>query len=413
MTTTDDTVAARPPSARPDRPDSPPPDTPTPGQPVPGVLRAAAIASLGAGAIHAAAVSAHSEHRSAAVAFALTAVLQLGWGGLALARRGRRVCLAGLAVNGAALVGWALAKTSGIDVVDGLEAKESVQFADGLAAGLAAVAVLGALGALAGRPRWSSRPHRALVGLAAVATVGLVVPGMVATDNHAHADADGNDEAGHDHGGGEPASTRPAVPYNATLPVDLGGVSGVSAEQQAGAEQLVTASLLKLPRFADIPTIEAMGYHSVGDAFTGYEHFINWPLVDDGRVLDPDHPESLVFIVDPATGNKQLAAAMYMANADDTLDTVPDVGGKLVQWHVHDDLCWAGETNAWRLAGDVVPAPEPCPAGTFRLSQVMVPMLHVWIVPHECGPFAALEGVGGGQIAAGEQRLCDHRHGAA
>jgi hypothetical protein len=203
------------------------------------------------------------------------------------------------------------------------------------------------------------------------------------------------------------------VPYNATLPVDLGGVPGVSADQQADAEQLVTASLLKLTRFSDIPTIEAMGYHSVGDASTGYEHFVNWPLVDDGRVLDPDYPESLVFIVDPATGNKQLAAAMYMANADDTLDTVPDVGGKLVQWHVHDDLCWAGETNAWRLAGDVAPPPEPCPAGTFRLSQVMVPMLHVWIVPHECGPFAALEGVGAGQIAAGEQRLCDHRHGPA
>src|SRR5262245_25582498 len=196
MTTTDDTVSTRPPSARSVRPATPPP-----GLPVPGVLRAAAIASLGAGAIHATAVAAHSEHRSAAVAFALTAVLQLGWGALALARGGRRVCLAGLAVNGAALFGWALAKTSGIDVVDGLEAKESVQFADGLAAGLAAVAVLGALGALAGRLRWSSRPHPALVGLAAAATVALAVPGMVETSNHTHAHGDGHDAAGHDHGG--------------------------------------------------------------------------------------------------------------------------------------------------------------------------------------------------------------------
>jgi hypothetical protein len=49
MTTTDDTVAARPPSARPVLPDSPSPDTRTAGQPVPGVLRATAIASLGAG----------------------------------------------------------------------------------------------------------------------------------------------------------------------------------------------------------------------------------------------------------------------------------------------------------------------------------------------------------------------------
>jgi hypothetical protein len=40
-------------------------------------------------------------------------------------------------------------------------------------------------------------------------------------------------------------------------------------------------------------------------------------------------------------------------------------------------------------------------------------MIHVWIVPHECGPFAALEGVGAGQIKPGEERLCDHAHGAA
>ena len=41
-----------------------------------------------------------------------------------------------------------------------------------------------------------------------------------------------------------------------------------------------------------------------------------------------------------------------------------------------------------------------------------VPMIHVWIVPHECGPFSALEGIGGGQIPEGETRLCDHAHGA-
>ena len=41
-----------------------------------------------------------------------------------------------------------------------------------------------------------------------------------------------------------------------------------------------------------------------------------------------------------------------------------------------------------------------------------MPMIHVWITPHRCGPFAALEGVGGGQIAEGEARLCDHAHGS-
>ena len=40
-------------------------------------------------------------------------------------------------------------------------------------------------------------------------------------------------------------------------------------------------------------------------------------------------------------------------------------------------------------------------------------MIHVWIEPHPCGPFAALEGVAGGTIPEGEERLCDHAHGAS
>ena len=43
-------------------------------------------------------------------------------------------------------------------------------------------------------------------------------------------------------------------------------------------------------------------------------------------------------------------------------------------------------------------------------------MVHVWIAPHECGPFAALEGHGAGQASVGagaRTDLCDHDHGDA
>ena len=56
---------------------------------------------------------------------------------------------------------------------------------------------------------------------------------------------------------------------------------------------------------------EAAGYHSIGDAATGDQHLINWSLIDDGRILDPDYPESLVYSVDGG-GNRTLEAAMYM-----------------------------------------------------------------------------------------------------
>ena len=39
-------------------------------------------------------------------------------------------------------------------------------------------------------------------------------------------------------------------------------------------------------------------------------------------------------------------------------------------------------------------------------------MVHVWLENQACGPFAALEGIGGGQIAEGETVNCDHAHGA-
>ena len=51
-----------------------------------------------------------------------------------------------------------------------------------------------------------------------------------------------------------------------------------------------------------------------------------------------------------------------------------------------------------------------CPAPLVKHRPA--PMIHVWITPHRCGPFAALEGVGAGKIADGETRLCDAAHGA-
>jgi hypothetical protein len=206
---------------------------------------------------------------------------------------------------------------------------------------------------------------------------------------------------GHDHDDG------PAKPYDATLPVDLGGVPGVTAEQQARAEAVVTDTLVNLPQFADPAVAESRGYRSIGDDFTGYEHLVNWDLLGDGRILDADHPESLVYRV--SGGQRTLVSAMYFAEAGTTLADAPDFGGPLTQWHVHDDLCFSGEQAAWRV-GPVVTPPGTCPAPFVRLD--LPPMIHVWIVPHRCGPFAALEGASGGQVGEDETVACDHAHGS-
>src|SRR5690606_35611196 len=95
-------------------------------------LVVAALASISAGAIHAVAAGAHSEARQAAWVFVALAAAQIGWGVLALARRGRAIAAVGAGSAIAAVTVWAAAKTTGIGFVDGLEVAEAVQWSDAL-----------------------------------------------------------------------------------------------------------------------------------------------------------------------------------------------------------------------------------------------------------------------------------------
>jgi hypothetical protein len=380
-----------------------------------GLLTVAALASLSAGVIHATAAGSHSEHRQAVVAFSICAAFQVAWGIWALLRSGRLLILVGAAGNAAAVGGWVVAKTSsdGLSFIDGLNSKEPAQFADTLCAVLAAIAVLAAVAAAVGLfdlGRWAVRPS--FMGVAALATLFISVPGMIAAGNHTHAhgtDAHSHGAAGHTH----VAAAVPPHAFDPKLPIDLSGVSGVTPEEQAKAENLLAENLIRLPQWADTKTAEAHGYHSIGDALTGDEHYINWQSIDDKYILDPDHPESLVYHVERGADGKwtkTLEAAMYMLPQGSTLDSVPDVGGALTQWHIHDNLCFSKDPVAPRVAG-ITTSNGGCPPGLQKFKPV--PMMHVWILPNPCGPFAALEGVGAGQIKAGQTRACDHVHGSS
>jgi hypothetical protein len=376
-----------------------------------GWVGIAGVASLGAGAIHAAAIGVHAEHRPAALTFMVLATLQLAWGGLALVRSGRLVTVLGVLVNVGAVVGWALAKTVGIGLVDGLADAEPIQTADALAAGLALASVLVAAGALVRTPL-ATPTLRGPMTIASLSVTGLAMFGMVTGGTHVHAAGHG-DEAAHGHGDAAGAATDAAhaeavvapVPYDPTKPIDLGGVEGVTPEQQAAAENLVAVTLLRLPQWADAAHAEANGFRSIGDGRTGTEHLVNQEFMSDDSFLDPDRPESLVY--DTTGGGRRLVAAMYMTDRGLPLEQVPNIGGKLMQWHTHENLCY----NAQGKVAGLTNAAGECPAGLVK--PVPTPMIHVWIEKHRCGPFAALEGIAGGRIPDGEAKLCDHAHGSA
>ena len=370
----------------------------------------AGFSSLCAGAIHAAAIGAHSDHDQAVLVFTIVAGFQLVWGALAVARSGPLLAAIGAIGNVGLVGGWALAKRSGLGFIDGLEAREPIELGDGLAAGMASLAVVLCLYTLLRPPAKAMLPQRIAVSGACVAVALLALPGMSAAARPAHHQTGADTAtAGHhasDPGVGTAAATASAVapvPYDPAKPIDLGGVPGVSPEEQARAENLIASTLSHLPDYADPAAAEAAGFRSIRDGGTGYEHYINSEYRADGRVLDPDRPESLVYQV--RGGEKELVAAMYMAEPGTTLDNTPPLGGALTQWHIHDNLCFTPEGQ---VAG-LIDAEGGCSAPLVKFEPV--PMIHVWIVPHPCGPFAALEGIAGGSIRPGEERLCDTAHG--
>lgn len=381
---------------------------------LPAVLAAAAFASLGAGAIHATAAGAHSEAKAASVTFVILAVLQIGWGVAALLRPQRLASLAGVLINAGAVAGWVLAKASGIGFINGLEEAESPGTPDTLAAVLAAAAVVGALLALAPRLSWARKPKPFVVGVAALATLGLASPAMVQASSHGHAgghtEMAGMDHAAGSHDMADMNSVQPPKKYDGTLPVDFSGVPGVTADQQAWAEDLATRTIEDLPQWADPVTAERAGYQTIGDGPTGNEHYMKWDAIDDDVQFDPNAPESLVYDVAP-DGKRTLAAAMYMLPSSVSLDDVPNLGGDLVQYHIHDNLCFKMDDPTGPKVRGITNAEGQCPAPLEKF-EAQAPMMHVWIRDHPCGPFAALEGIGGGQIAAGETVNCDHTHGA-
>lgn len=186
--------------------------------------------------------------------------------------------------------------------------------------------------------------------------------------------------------------------------IDLSGIEDVTEEQQRQATDLLVRTISTLPRWSDYQQALADGFQSIGDQLTGEEHVIRWDWIDDDVMLDPNQPESLVYKYDRATGTRTLEAAMFLLPKEYTLDDQPAIASRLVQFHQHDNLCFT-PPPAPRVAG-LTNSGGGCTAPLVKFNPNI--MVHVWIRPNVCGPFAALTGVGAGQIAEDEQRSCVH-----
>jgi hypothetical protein len=387
-----------------------PPVTVTPPDRQQGVA-ALALLSLAAGFLHAAVIDSHRGHGIAAGVFAATALFQILWAGLVMARASRGLLAAGAIVNAAIVVGYVMSRTVGIDFIDGFQEVEPVAFTDAVATGLELVLAVGA-GILAYAPSSRRLWPAGRLGTAGLAGVGLAVALIsvpaAAGAGSLHEHGEGEEAAAHSHGGELAVAHTDGHDHAATSTI-------ATPEEQAAADQLLADTVEGLWQWTDPQKVHDAGFRPINDDATGTAHLVNWDWINDDVVLDPAHPESLVYRVTPQ--GRVLEAAMFMAPAGTPDDQVPDVGGPITQWHIHDNLCYSPvemvDGAPERHVIGIVTTDGNCTRGEHPTPEA--PMLHVWVVPQRCGPFSALEGVGAGQAIEEVQDPatapeCQHSH---
>ncbi|MGB2757352.1 MAG: hypothetical protein WBD02_06770 [Acidimicrobiia bacterium] len=377
----------------------------------------AAMTSVAAGLVHAAAAGTHAEHRQAGLLFASAAILEIGWAAWVWNRPSRTAFFGGAVLSIASVSAWVLAKTRGISFIVGLESKEALQFADGWATALEVMILVLCVGMLfrsdverSANSEASGLRSRIAIGSGAVLILGSL-PAMVAPHEHADATHDhgtaaathdhGTTAATHDHGTTADAVADPAAAlgtvHSHLSPDGTMPVAKPTKEQQDRADLLVIETEKALAPLANVkieenetdgrffrePSTNEV-FRSIRDGEGGYEHFVAWRRLDDRSIVDPSAIESVV--VSRKEGPPKVVAAMYVLPSGTLDGNVPDVGGPLTGWHVHEDLCF----NDKREVAGTWSKATGCPEGSVRW--VTAPMLHVWLTDTSCGRFAEIHG---------------------
>jgi hypothetical protein len=115
--------------------------------------------------------------------------------------------------------------------------------------------------------------------------------------------------------------------------------------------------------------------------FGDRQHYAKWEFVRDGRVLDPDRPEFLMYYGTPQ--GKKLAGFMFLSDTPE--GPGPQIGGPLTVWHWHT-WTWKGCLREGLLSVGIADKQGRCEDGeaTHRSPE----MLHLWLIDHRDGTFA-------------------------
>jgi hypothetical protein len=153
----------------------------------------------------------------------------------------------------------------------------------------------------------------------------------------------------------------------------------VATEQQvAAANKLYDDTEAAIAPYRDWHMAWAAGYRPAGPQSMPSTHWMNQRYIDAGYVMDPRHPQGLVY-ANTRHGPVLLGAMFQMRN----IGTFgPDPGGPLTAWHQHQNICFTPFGFEFSFMSPTV----TCPLGSIDISAP--PMLHVWIVDNPGGRFA-------------------------
>ena len=145
--------------------------------------------------------------------------------------------------------------------------------------------------------------------------------------------------------------------------------------QQDAATSLYEKTVDAIAPYRDWRVAWAAGYRPSGSTSMPSTHWFNAAYDKAGYVMDPRHPQGLVY-ANTHHGPVLLGAMFQMQHAG---QFGPDPGGPLTAWHQHENICF----SPLGLEFSLMTPYATCPVGAFDLTAP--PMLHVWIVDNPQG----------------------------
>lgn len=311
---------------------------------VPGTVLAASVLMVMSGAIHLALVPGHANEPVTATLFVLNAAAFFVLS-QAYTWRWWRLLSAGLISS--TLLAYL------VYVVRGLEGPDQVAIATGLiellALGLVLVPVAGDTRAAHRTLRWTALA-------AGVPVLTVLTMSVVWIDDLARPDAR------HVHAGALlQATNQTATP-----------------EQVAAAQKLYDETAAAIAPYQNWHLAWAAGFRPGGPSNQPSTHWMNQRYIQAGYVMDPQHPQGLVY-ANSKHGPVLIGALFQMKHLN---QFGPDPGGPLTAWHQHENICF----TPLGIEFSLMTPTGTCPLGAIDLS--VPPMLHVWIVPNPQGRFA-------------------------